>query len=86
MYPIALACSNKNSYSVWIDKVFIFKSSSGLHLALSREELIFKAFVYYVSLAYKQFKNVSALQNISFSFQVVILDPIVDINAALRLP
>jgi hypothetical protein len=45
------------------------KSSSGLHLALSRENKISKAFVYDLGLAYNQYNNVSDVQNIPFSYQ-----------------
>jgi hypothetical protein len=46
-----------------------FKSSSGLHLALSRENKISKAFVYDLGLAYNQYNNVGDVQNIPFSYQ-----------------
>lgn len=46
------------------------KSSSGLHLALSRENKISKAFVYDLGLAYNQYNNVGDVQNIPFSYQV----------------
>lgn len=46
------------------------KSSSGLHLALSRENKISKAFVYDLGLAYNQNNNVGDVQNIPFSYQV----------------
>lgn len=45
------------------------KSSSGLHLALSRENKISKAFVYDLGLAYNQYNNVGNVQNIPFSYQ-----------------
>ena len=45
------------------------KSSSGLHLALSRENKISKAFVYDLGLAYNQYNNVGDIQNIPFSYQ-----------------
>jgi hypothetical protein len=45
------------------------KSSSGLHLALSRENKISKAFVYDLGLAYNQYNNVGDVQNIPFSYQ-----------------
>ena len=45
------------------------KSSSGLHLALSRENKLSKVFVYDLGLAYNQYNNVGALQNIPFSYQ-----------------
>jgi hypothetical protein len=45
------------------------KSSSGLHLALTRENKISKAFVYDVGLAYNQYNNVGDVQNIPFSYQ-----------------
>ena len=43
------------------------KSSSGLHLALSRENKISKAFVYDLGLAYNQYNNVGDVQNIPFA-------------------
>ena len=46
------------------------KSSSGLHLALSRENKISKSFVYDLGLAYNQYNNVGDVQNIPFSYQV----------------
>jgi hypothetical protein len=46
------------------------KSSSGLHLALSRENKISKVFVYDLGLAYNQYNNVGDVQNIPFSYQV----------------
>lgn len=45
------------------------KSSSGLHLALSRENKLSKAFVYDLGLAYNQYNNVGDVQNIPFSYQ-----------------
>jgi hypothetical protein len=45
------------------------KSSSGLHLALSRENKISKAFVYDLGLAYNQYNNVGDVQNIPFAYQ-----------------
>ena len=45
------------------------KSSSGLHLALSRENKISKAFVYDLGLAYNQYNNVGDVQYIPFSYQ-----------------
>ena len=45
------------------------KSSSGLHLALSRENKISKSFVYDLGLAYNQYNNVGDVQNIPFSYQ-----------------
>lgn len=45
------------------------KSSSGLHLSLSRENKISKAFVYDLGLAYNQYNNVGDVQNIPFSYQ-----------------
>ena len=45
------------------------KSSSGLHLALSRENKLSKAFVYDIGLAYNQYNNVGDVQNIPFSYQ-----------------
>jgi hypothetical protein len=45
------------------------KSSSGLHLALSRENKISKVFVYDLGLAYNQYNNVGDVQNIPFSYQ-----------------
>ena len=45
------------------------KSSSGLHLSLSRENKLSKAFVYDVGLAYNQYNNVGDVQNIPFSYQ-----------------
>jgi hypothetical protein len=45
------------------------KSSSGLHLALSRENKLSKSFVYDVGLAYNQYNNVGDVQNIPFSYQ-----------------
>ncbi len=45
------------------------KPSSGLHLALSRENNLSKAFVYDLGLAYNQYNNVGDVQNIPFSYQ-----------------
>lgn len=45
------------------------KSSSGLHLALSRENKLTKVFVYDLGLAYNQYNNVGDVQNIPFSYQ-----------------
>jgi hypothetical protein len=45
------------------------KSSSGLHLALSRENKLSKSFVYDLGLAYNQYNNVGDVQNIPFSYQ-----------------
>jgi hypothetical protein len=45
------------------------KPSSGLHLALSRENKISKAFVYDLGLAYNQYNNVGDVQLIPFSYQ-----------------
>ncbi len=45
------------------------KSSSGLHLALSRENKISKVFVYDLGLAYNQYNNVGDVQLIPFSYQ-----------------
>ena len=45
------------------------KSSSGLHLALSRENKLSKTFVYDLGLAYNQYNNVGDVQNIPFSYQ-----------------
>ena len=45
------------------------KSSSGLHLSLSRENKISKTFVYDLGLAYNQYNNVGDVQNIPFSYQ-----------------
>jgi hypothetical protein len=45
------------------------KSSSGLHLSLSRENKISKAFIYDLGLAYNQYNNVGDVQNIPFSYQ-----------------
>jgi hypothetical protein len=45
------------------------KSSSGLHLALSRENKLSKAFVYDLGLVYNQYNNVGDVQNIPFSYQ-----------------
>jgi hypothetical protein len=45
------------------------KSSSGLHLALSRENKLSKSFVYDLGFAYNQYNNVGDVQNIPFSYQ-----------------
>jgi hypothetical protein len=45
------------------------KSSSGLHLSLSRENKISKVFIYVIGLAYNQYNNVGDVQNIPFSYQ-----------------
>lgn len=45
------------------------KSSSGLHLSLSRENKLSKAFIYDIGLAYNQYNNVGDVQNIPFSYQ-----------------
>jgi hypothetical protein len=45
------------------------KTSSGLHLALSRENKISNAFVYDIGLVYNQYNNVGDVQNILFSYQ-----------------
>jgi hypothetical protein len=45
------------------------KASSGLHLVLSRENKLSKAFVYDIGLAYNQYNNVGDVQNIPFSYQ-----------------
>ena len=45
------------------------KSSSGLHLTLSRENNLSKALVYDLGLAYNQYNNVGDVQNIPFSYQ-----------------
>ncbi len=45
------------------------KSSSGLHLALSRENKLSKVFVYNIGLAYNQYNSVGDVQNIPFSYQ-----------------
>jgi hypothetical protein len=45
------------------------KSSSGLHLSLSRENKLSKVFVYELGLAYNQYNNVGDVQNIPFSYQ-----------------
>jgi hypothetical protein len=44
-------------------------SSSGLHLALSRENKLSKVFVYDIGLAYNQYNSVGDVQNIPFSYQ-----------------
>ncbi len=46
------------------------KSSSGLHLALSREKKLSKSFFYDLGLAYNQYNSVGDVQNIPFSYQV----------------
>lgn len=46
------------------------KASSGLHLGLSRENKLSKAFVYDIGLVYNQYNNVGDVQNIPFSYQV----------------
>jgi hypothetical protein len=45
------------------------KSSSGLHLSLSRENKLSKAFVYDMGLVYNQYNSVGDVQNIPFSYQ-----------------
>lgn len=45
------------------------KTSSGLHLSLSRENKISKSFAYDLGLAYNQYNNVGDVQNIPFSYQ-----------------
>ena len=45
------------------------KSSSGLHLVLSRENKISKSFIYDLGLAYNQYNNVGEVQNIPLSYQ-----------------
>jgi hypothetical protein len=45
------------------------KSSSGLHLVLSRENKLSKVFVYDIGLAYNQYNSVGDVQNIPFSYQ-----------------
>lgn len=45
------------------------KSSSGLHLSLSRENKLSKVFVYDLGLAYNQYNSVGDVQNIPFSYQ-----------------
>ncbi|MFL0206160.1 hypothetical protein V7S74_05355 [Aquirufa sp. 2-AUSEE-184A6] len=45
------------------------KSSSGLHLSLSRENKLSKAFIYDIGLAYNQYNNVGDVQNIPFTYQ-----------------
>ena len=45
------------------------RSSSGVHLALSRENNISKSFIYDLGLAYNQYNNVGDVQNIPFSYQ-----------------
>jgi hypothetical protein len=54
--------------SVGINPDFL-KSSSGLHLALSRENKLSKVFVYDIGLAYNQYNSVGDVQNIPFSYQ-----------------
>jgi hypothetical protein len=46
-----------------------FKSSSGLHLALSRENKLSKVFVFDIGLAYNQYNSLGDVQNIPFSYQ-----------------
>jgi len=48
------------------------KSSSGLHLSLSRENKISKAFVYDLGLAYNQYNNVGDVQNIPFRIKRIL--------------
>lgn len=48
------------------------KSSSGLHLSLSRENKISKAFVYDLGLAYNQYNNVGDVQNIPFFIKLIL--------------
>ncbi len=45
------------------------KSSSGLHLALSRENKLSKVFVFDIGLAYNQYNSLGDVQNIPFSYQ-----------------
>jgi hypothetical protein len=45
------------------------KSSSGLHLALSRENKLSRVFVYDIGLAYNQYNSAGDVQNIPFSYQ-----------------
>jgi hypothetical protein len=45
------------------------KSSSGLHLSLSLENKLSKAFVYDLGFVYNQYNNVGDVQNIPFSYQ-----------------
>jgi hypothetical protein len=45
------------------------KTSSGLHLSLSRENKISKSFAYDLGLAYNQYNNLGDVQNIPFSYQ-----------------
>lgn len=45
------------------------KPSSGLHLALSRENKISNTFFYEVGMAYNQYNSVGDTQNIPFSYQ-----------------
>ncbi len=47
----------------------LLKSSSGLHLALSRENKLSKVFFYDLGLAYNQYNSVGDVQNIPFSYQ-----------------
>ncbi|MEN9961417.1 MAG: hypothetical protein RL045_1671 [Bacteroidota bacterium] len=54
--------------SVGINPDFL-KSSSGLHLALSRENKLSRVFVYDIGLAYNQYNSVGDVQNIPFSYQ-----------------
>ena len=45
------------------------KSSSGIHLALTRENKLSRAFVYDLGLTYNQYNSVGDVQNIPFSYQ-----------------
>lgn len=45
------------------------KASSGLHLALSRENKLSKVFFYDLGLTYNQYNSVGDVQNIPFSYQ-----------------
>ncbi|MEY3630618.1 MAG: hypothetical protein RL408_172 [Bacteroidota bacterium] len=45
------------------------KSSSGLHLALSRENKFSRIFVYDLGLTYNQYNNLGDVQNVPFSYQ-----------------
>ena len=45
------------------------KASSGLHLALSRENKLSKVFFYDLGLNYNQYNSVGDVQNIPFSYQ-----------------
>ncbi|MHA8078940.1 hypothetical protein [Aquirufa antheringensis] len=51
------------------NKPDFLKASSGLHLGLSHENKLSKAFVYDIGLAYNQYNNVGDVQNIPFSYQ-----------------